>query len=347
MAQKACTTISGLKREWQFLDTYSYWLVSIIYTKSIMTISGIHHITAIASNAQKTYDFYSGILGLRLVKKSVNQDQTEAYHLFFGDKTGEPGMDLTFFTFPGIGRGQRGAGAVTLISLAVPESALDFWIERLKARGVEHENMLEQFGYKRIAFQDFDGQRLELVGIPELKTVTDNVWTTSDISQAHAIRHFHSARITVHSAQLIRHVLDEFGYEKKLSEDNLILFQLPKLKRAENLEVAIDTTVPYDSGMAGCVHHIAFAVVDEASESKWREKLRELGLQPTHIIDRYYFESVYFRLPEGVLFELATMGPGFTVDESEETLGQKLALPPFLEHQREIIERNLIPIETN
>lgn len=310
-------------------------------------ISGIHHITAIASEAQKTYDFYTNILGLRLVKKSVNQDQTEAYHLFFGDKIGEPGMDLTFFTFPGIGRGNQGAGAVTLISLAVPESSLEFWSKRFDAKDVRHEQIIERFDYKRLAFQDFDGQRLEFVGIPKLETVTENVWTTSDISIAQAIRHFHCARITLRSQQVIHKVLDEFGYQKKLSEDNLILFQLPKLKRAENLEIAIDASVPHDSGMAGCVHHIAFAVKDEEEELFWREKLRELGLQPTQVIDRYYFKSVYFRLPEGVLFELATMGPGFTVDEAEETLGQKLALPPFLEHQRESIERNLIPININ
>jgi glyoxalase family protein len=310
-------------------------------------ISGIHHITAIASDPQQCVDFYVGVLGLRLVKKSVNQDQVQAYHLFFGDKTGEPGMDLTFFTFPGIGRGESGAGAVTLVSLAVPESSLDFWFKRLQSRGIACERAGERFDFKRLAFQDFDGQRLELVGVPSLETITDNVWTTEEMSLAHAIRHFHAARITLHSDQVISGVLALMGYEKKQTIDTVTHFQLPQLKRAEHLEVTLDATAVSDSGMVGCVHHIAFAVADEAEELTWREKLRELGLQPTQVIDRYYFKSVYFRLPEGVLFELATMGPGFAVDEPEKSLGEKLALPPFLEHQREAIEAQLIPIKTS
>lgn len=312
-----------------------------------MTISGIHHITAIASNAQKTYDFYSGILGLRLVKKSVNQDQTEAYHLFFGDKTGEPAMDLTFFTFSGIGRGVSGAGAVTLISLAVPESSLDFWSKRFEAKEVKYEQVAERFGNKRIAFQDFDGQQLELVGIPHLETVSQNVWTTNEVPLTYAIRHFHSARITVQSIRILDQLLTKMGYQETHSDNQTRLFVLPKGNRAAHLEIEVDSQASFDSGMAGCVHHIAFSVHYEAEELSWCEKLRELGLQPTQIIDRYYFKSIYFRLPEGVLFELATMGPGFTVDEPEDSLGEKLALPPFLEHQREIIESNLIPIETN
>lgn len=312
-----------------------------------MAIIGIHHITAIASEAQKTYDFYTKILGMRLVKKSVNQDQTEAYHLFFGDKIGEPGMDLTFFTFPGIGRGDQGAGAVTLISLAVPESSLDFWEMRFKTYGVMHQAIEEQFGYKRLPFQDFDGQQLELVGVPDLETITDNIWTTEEVSLTYAIRQFHGARIMVRSIHLIDQLLREMGYQETTSENQTKLFSLPKGIRAAHLEIEVGPQVSFDSGMAGCVHHIAFAVHDEAEELAWREKLRELGLQPTHIIDRYYFKSVYFRLPESVLFELATMGPGFTVDEPEESLGEKLALPPFLEQQRDTIEAQLIPIKIN
>jgi glyoxalase family protein len=308
---------------------------------------GIHHITAIASDAQKTYDFYSGILGLRLVKKSVNQDQTEAYHLFFGDKTGEPGMDLTFFTFPGIGRGERGAGAVTQISLAVPASSLEFWIDRFDALGVGHEKVGKRFGLQRFGFQDFDGQQLELVGIPELETISDNVWITHDVGLHHAIRHFHGARIAARFDRLISKVLRAFGYaQSEGSENGLQQFALPDIDRAGLLELDIDATATHDSGMAGCVHHIAFAVKNEQEELFWREKLQALGLQPTQVIDRYYFKSVYFRLPEGVLFELATLGPGFTADESEETLGETLALPPFLEHQRQAIEAQLIPIKT-
>lgn len=311
-----------------------------------MHVAGIHHITAIASDPQKCVDFYTNILGLRLVKKSVNQDQVEAYHLFFGDRTGEPGMDLTFFTFPGIGKGIRGAGAVSRISLAVPESALPFWEKRFKEHKIKYQGIIERFGHKRLVFFDSDGQHLELVGVTGLESFTQNVWTTNEVSLEHAIRHFHSARIAVRSVVILDRLLMEMGYQETQSGDQMKQFSLPEISRAGQLEIELTPQLGFDSGMAGCVHHIAFAVADEAAAEQWREKLAGFGLQPTHIIDRYYFKSVYFRLPEGVLFELATIGPGFTTDEPEETLGEKLALPPFLEQHRENIEAQLIPIKT-
>ncbi len=308
---------------------------------------GIHHITAIGSDPQQLVDFYTGVLGLRLVKKSVNQDDVSAYHLFFGDRTGEPGMDLTFFTFPGVRRGSHGVGQVTLVSLAVPDQALDFWQARLERHGVHHEAVAERFGLPRLRFYDPDGQQLELVGVPvdQLATQASQLWTHADIGTEQAIRHFHSASLSAASLGSVEPILlQALGYERVNQDEHRTLYHLEGQQRASALEVEEAPGGPAGLNASGTVHHIAFGATDEAHQLALRELVLNMGLHPTQVIDRYYFKSVYFRIPAGILFEIATMGPGFTADEDEVTLGERLALPPFLESQREQIEAGLPPV---
>lgn len=309
-------------------------------------VHGIHHITAIASDPQATYDFYTKTLGLRLVKKSVNQDDVQTYHLFFGDRTGSPGMDLTFFTFQPATQGRRGAGLVTTISLAVPDGSLEFWQERFTTLAVKHQPITEKFGTRVLRFFDGDDQQLELVGVPTSPDEeTDTLWTTKEIKTQQAIRSFYSATLSVETLSAIEPILLLFGYEKKTSEDTRTLYKLPHIERAAYLEV--EELPPSNDvfNASGTVHHIAFSVHNEDEQDAVRAQLVKLGIYPTQAIDRYYFVSVYFRTPAGILFELATEEPGFTADEPLETLGEKLALPPFLEKYREAIEANLPPIE--
>lgn len=308
--------------------------------------TGIHHVTAIASDAQKTVQFYSQLLGLRLVKKTVNQDDTQTYHLFFGDTLGHPGMDMTFFIFLPTQQGVQSVGMVTTVSFAVPETALGFWEKRLTEHKIEHSGISERFGKKRITFFDFDNQSLELVGVSKEELEAAAVpWTTPEVSQENAIRSFYSATLTVHDLALIEPILTQvFEYELQETAANRFVYSVPNSHRAHTVEVVVDTAPFGGIPAAGTVHHIAFRAADEAQQLAMRNKVAELGLYPTPVIDRFYFKSVYFRTPAGILFEIATDGPGFTADEAEASLGKKLALPPFLESKRVEIEKKLIPI---
>lgn len=311
-------------------------------------VAGIHHITSIASDPKKTVDFYTRILGLRLVKKSVNQDEVSTYHLFFGDNTGEPGMDLTFFTFQPIMQGLQGVGQVTKISLAVPEESLEFWQKRFDTNTVDHETISEHLGTSRITFYDFDQQCFELVGVPqnEFSKGAKKVWTTSEISESQAIGYFYSATLSVPHISLVEPVLKNvFGYSEVKKQNNISQYKVGDGVRAAYIEV--DATPTFEEGInaAGTVHHIAFEVADETELLEARQKVVEVGLYPTEVINRYYFKSVYFRTRAGILFELATAGPGFTADEKESELGKTLALPPFLESRRKEIEAGLEPID--
>lgn len=305
--------------------------------------TGIHHITAIASNAHECLRFYSEILGLRLVKKTVNQDDVSTYHLFFGDRLGHPGMDLTFFIFQPPIQGKQGNGQVTTISLAVPEPSLNFWQKRLKKNNVRHEKITERFGSKRLLFWDNDGQQLELVGITEDVDINVNdIWSTKEVSKAVAIRHFYSATLMVSNKKIMELIIQYIlGFQHQDSESNHHLYSVTQSQRANYLEITEQSNVIKGLNAAGTVHHIAFRATDEAELLALRAKIIEIGLFPTQEIDRFYFKSVYFRTPDGILFEIATDGPGFTADQSENELGKTVALPPFLENQREIIEANL------
>lgn len=304
---------------------------------------GIHHITAIASKAVENLQFYTTVLGLRLVKKTVNQDDVETYHLFFGDRMGEPGMDLTFFIFLPPMQGARGNGLVTNISLAVPKSSLSFWQKRFQQLHVKHELVSERFGQKRILFFDHDNQQLELVGVDDTELMADSEpWTTTQISKKEAVRSFHSATLSVISLESVEPILTEvLGYTKLDAEEHVHLYGVKHSQRAHLLEVSEQPSAAMGFNAAGTVHHIAFRAKDEAEQLSMRNKVLELGLYPTEVINRFYFKSVYFRSPAGILFEIATDGPGFTADEKESELGKKLALPPFLESRRKEIESNL------
>jgi glyoxalase family protein len=298
-----------------------------------MKLEGIHHITAITADAQRNVDFYAGVLGLRLVKKTVNQDQPSVYHLFYADEEGDPGSDLTFFEFPGAPVGRAGAGMVHRIVWRVASpAALDFWAGRLRDAGYDSQRDGE-----RLRFADFEGLDHELV----VSDVDDEplIAEHPEVPAEHAIQGFHAARAYSADPERSRGHLEETlgfaqngdGWEARGERrGGLYAYDEP----------------PEEPGMqgAGTVHHIAWA--SQADEhQQWRERVAEAGLNPTPIIDRFYFRSIYFREPSGVLFEIATIGPGFAVDESAEHLGEGLALPPFLEDMRDRIEPILTPIE--
>jgi glyoxalase family protein len=311
-----------------------------------MKVHGIHHITAIASNPVECVEFYTKVLGLRLVKRSINQDQTEAYHLFFGDTTGEPGMDLTFFTFHPVISGSRGSGAVTMTSLAVPSGSLEYWQERLHQNRVVCKSVEKRFGKKRMLFYDRDNQQLELVELAkrDYEQVAGELWSKR-VPKQKAIASFHSARLCVESVEQIRSVMEKVLKYEQVEEQGAIRLYYAGSGRGGYIELEESPQAMRAQNGAGSVHHIAFRVGDEEEQFKLRERVVNMGLNPTEVIDRYYFKSVYFRTEAGILFELATDGPGFTVDEARERLGSRLALPPFLESQRREIEEKLPVLE--
>lgn len=301
--------------------------------------TGIHHISSIASDAASTIRFFTSVLGLRLVKKTVNQDDVSTMHLFFGDRTGNPGMDMTFFIFRPMTPGTAGNGMVSTVSFAVPEQSFAFWMKQLP----KHSEPVTRFGKKRIEFQDPDGGQYELVFVPDAELDPHaEIWETKKIPKEHAIRHFYSAMCTVSDIRLIEPVLTSvFGYTRSGTDKNIVEFSVTDSARASVIEVMEDPTKEWGVQGSGSVHHIAFRANDSKQQQELRTIVVRLGLTPTTVIDRFYFRSVYFRIPSGILFEIATDGPGFTADENETALGEHLSLPPFLESQRREIEKNL------
>lgn len=300
-----------------------------------MRLEGIHHITAITGDAPRNVDFYARVLGLRLVKKTVNQDDPSVYHLFYADEDGSPGADLTFFEYPGAHRGRAGQGMVHTVAWRVADTAaLDFWEQRLAA-----EEMSTERTDAGLAFADPEGLRHELLvaDVPDAPLIADH----PEVPREVAIQGFDAVR--AYNARPERSV--------DLLTDVLGFRALPDAPDAYEARgsarggtYAYDPP-PADRGLqgAGTVHHVAWSAgLDEIDA--WQKRVAEAGGRPTPVIDRFYFRSVYFREPSGVLFELATRGPGFAVDEDPERLGESVALPPFLEHRREEIERTLTPL---
>jgi len=298
-----------------------------------MKLEGIHHITAITGDAQRNVDFYAGTLGLGLVKKSVNQDQPSIYHLFYADEKGDPGSDITFFEFPGAARGRAGAGMVHRVVWRVASAdALGFWENRLTDHGVEprREN-------GSLTFTDPEGLDHELL-VPD---VTDDPLTAEhpEIPAEHALQGFHAARAYMSDPDHSRDLL-----EKTLEFESRDGGWEARGERRGGLYVADEP--PAERGLqgAGSVHHIAWASPSDDHEA-WHERVAAAGANPTPIIDRFYFRSIYFREPSGVLFEIATLGGrGFAIDEDPDHLGEKISIPPFLEHLRDEIEPNLTPL---
>jgi glyoxalase family protein len=297
-------------------------------------LEGIHHISAITSDAQRNLDFYVGVLGLRLVKKSVNQDHTSVYHLFYGDEQAHPGSDITFFEYPGSPSGRAGAGMVHRIVWRVASAAsIDFWETRLNELG--HTAKRTESGSLR--FADWEGLEHELVvvDVPDAPLAGEH----PEIPAQHALQGFHSVRAYSAHPDWSRDVLEETLGFKQAGENEWEA-------RGEQRGGSIVYDAPPQARSlqgAGTVHHVAWAMHDEDVEG-WHQAVRASGDHPSAVIDRHYFQSIYFREPSGVLFELATFGPGFTVDEPLEHLGEKLSVTPQFEHLRSQIEPHLTPL---
>ncbi len=319
-----------------------------------MKLEGIHHITAITGDAQQNLDFYADTMGLRLVKKTVNQDDVSAYHLFYGDELGRPGTEVTFFDWPHlrIAPNHAGAGEISATELRVPgQDALDFWAERLAEFSVEHPDIKERNGRPFITFADPEGQRLRLVDDTDAGVPGGIPWDGSPVPREMGIRGLGAVELTVQDLGPTAWVLTEvLGFRRagEYAQDGfrVVVYEVgPGGPGAEVRVVEEPGALPAHLGRGG-VHHVAFRTPDGEEQRAWRERISETGLGVTPQIDRYYFRSIYFREPGGVLFEIATDGPGFATDEDAEHLGERLSLPPFLEGRREEIEARLDPIET-
>jgi len=303
-------------------------------------ILGLHHITAIAGDAQRNYDFYTKVLGLRMLKKTVNFDDPQTYHFYFGDGAGTPGSILTFFPWPRVKRGENGAGMATGIGYSVPEGSLEFWKGRFEKFNVPHDEISKKFGEDFLAFQDPDGLNLELI-VPKHKDVR-KPWETKDVKAKVAIKGFHNVTLTLKDHIATAEILtDVFGYELVGTENNLFRFKTNAVENAAIVDILEDPAATRGQNAGGTNHHVAFRVKDEETLMAFREKVLQKGLQITEKINRDYFFSLYFREPGGVLFEIATDNPGFATDETLEELGSSLQLPDRYKGARVQIEKAL------
>ncbi len=302
---------------------------------------GIHHVTCITGDVQKNVDFYVSVLGLRFVKKSINQDLPDTYHLYFADYLGSPGTAMTFFGWPTWPARRAGSGQVMTVAFAVPESSLGFWGRRLGELGVDHERV-SRFGSDVIGLHDPDGIEIELVGATsQLKTVP---WQDSAVPIEHAIHGFHSVALVVaQSADTVELLTGTMGFRESGREGLRTRFETGAGGPAAILDVIESPEGPIGEESIGTVHHVAWRAPSEADQARWREDLLAAGRNVTPVIDRWYFKSIYYREPGGVLFEIATDGPGFTVDEKPEDLGSKLSLPPWFQVRREELDQTLTP----
>lgn len=307
-------------------------------------ILGLHHITAIAGDAKRNFDFYSKVLGLRFIKKTVNFDDPGTYHFYFGDEVGSAGTILTFFPWgEGIQQGRKGSGMATEIGYSVPKGSLDFWQKRFEQYNVIYNKPAEKFGEKYLTFLDPDGLKLELI---ESKTEDNRkAWETDEVKADVATKGFHNITLTLNSIKATAVILtDIFGYKLIDQEVNRYRYATDAVENAAIVDLVELPEEKRGLNANGTVHHVAFRVQNDEILMKFREKIEDYGLQITPQIDRQYFHSLYFREPGGVLFEIATDNPGFTVDESLEELGQNLKLPAQYEPQREAIEKHLVKI---
>ncbi|WP_431610373.1 ring-cleaving dioxygenase [Chryseobacterium sp. 'Rf worker isolate 10'] len=299
-------------------------------------ILGLHHITAIADNAKRNLDFYTKVLGVRLVKKTVNFDDPGTYHFYFGNENGTPGTILTFFPWEGIGKGTNGSGMATHIGYSVPKGSFEFWKNHLQSLNVATEEG-EIFGEKMISFKDPDGLQLQLIE----PSTQDNrkVWTTDDIKNENALKGFHNVTLTLKKADpTIKVLTDILGYNLQKQDGERYRLATNAIDTANLVDIIENNAVPAGRNAAGTNHHIAFRVKDDNVLMEYREKALSAGLSITPKINRDYFYSLYFREPGGVLFEIATDNPGFTVDEPLNELGTHLKLPVQYEGMREKIE---------
>lgn len=317
-----------------------------------MNLTGIHHVTAVSARIRENLDFYTDVLGLRLVKKSVNQDDVSAYHLFYADKLGTPGTDMTFFDWPRIGQERRGTDSIAGTAFRVASrEALNFWKGRLEELSVHQEEIKEFAGREILYFEDPEGQRLYLVN-DQGAEFEGEIWDHPEIPRAHALRGFYSVILSMPSGSGLGGIFEEELGFTLVTKQNWIDGSTPAAiysttsAGGPGTEVWLLEEESLGAGRlgAGGVHHVAFRVKDASQQRAWREKLLSAGYAVSPQIDRFWFESIYFRVSNGILFEIATDGPGFAIDEDPESLGTKLVLPPFLEDRRTEIEQGLVPI---
>jgi len=315
-------------------------------------MSGIHHVTAICSNPQKNIDFYTKLLGLRLVKLTINFDDPTTYHLYYGDEIGHPGTILTFFPWSDAPKGYRGTGQAITTSFLIPPDSIDFWKDRLKKNDICFEGPTKRFDDDNeeqvIKLYDPDGLELELIAHPSAKANDERFWKDGPISYENGIRGFYSVSLSEEGYERTSEILNELGYKMVKSEGNRFRFQQENSQPstgAKILDVLCLPDTTYGRIGIGTVHHIAFRTLSDENQISIRKNIIKIGLNPTPVMDRTYFHSVYFREPGGVLFEIATDPPGFTVDQKVQDLGKKLMLPRWLEPVRERLEKVLPKIE--
>lgn len=315
-----------------------------------MDLTGIHHLTAVSADISGNYRFYTQTMGMRLVKRSVNQDDVSAYHLFYADAAGSPGTDLTFFDWA-VPRERRGTHSITRTSLRVAGvPALEWWTGWLAERGVRHGGIIEVDGRAMLDFEDPEGQRLSLVddggaGDPPV------AWEASPVPAEYQVRGLGPIHMSVpqlrNTASVLTAVLNMRAvrrYSRAGQKEPVTVFEMGTGGPCAELHVIVEPGMPPVQPGAGGVHHVAFRTPDEEQYHAWADRLNEMGMPNSGEVDRYYFRSLYLREPNGLLFEIATDGPGFAVDEDAATLGEEIALPPFLEARRESIVRNLKPL---
>jgi glyoxalase family protein len=314
-----------------------------------MQLTGIHHLTAVSADASGNHAFYTGTLGMRLVKKTVNQDDVSAYHLFYADALASPGSDITFFDWP-VGRERRGTHSITRTALRVAgEGTLAWWKRRFEAAGVSHGDIVERDTRLVLDFEDFEGQRLSLVD--DGGAGPAHPWDRSPVPAEHQIRGLGPITMSVPDLKptdlVVQRVLNMEQVREYRTPDTADsrthVYQMGQGGAAAELHVAVQPDLPVAQQGAGSAHHVAFRIPDADYET-WADRLNQVRLPSSGPVDRFYFRSLYFREPNGILFEIATDGPGFATDESLDALGEKLSLPPFLEARRKQIEANLKPL---
>jgi glyoxalase family protein len=305
-------------------------------------IPGIHHVTAIAGDPQQNIDFYTGLLGLRLVKLTINFDDPGTYHLYYGNQSGAPGTILTFFPWPGAPRGRKGAGQATSVALAIPESSLNFWIDRLKASNIPFDGPSRRFDEQVLAFHDPHQLQLELIAAP----AGAEPWRNGPVPAEHAVRGLHSVTLSENTCQSTADFLTGvMGFRQAGESGNRLRYLAGGAGAGGAIDLICNPDLRRGMVAVGTVHHVAWRASDDADQLAWRQEIVARGHEVTAVLDRKYFHSIYFNEPGGVLFEIATDPPGFTVDEPLDELGERLQLPPWLEPQRARIEGMLTPLK--
>jgi len=317
-----------------------------------MELGGIHHLTAVTTDAAANVDFYTQTLGMRLVKKTVNQDDVSAYHLFYGDELGNPGTEVTFFDWPQfrIAPNHPGAGEISETALRVPDrAALEWWTQHLTDLDVNHGEIVEVDGHPTLPFTDPEGQRLRLLADGGAGVSSGTPWDESPVPSEAGITGLGAVELTVHELEPTAWVLTEvLGFRRIDERDEgggrVALFEVGQGGPGAEVRVVERPDAPAAHLGRGGVHHVAFRAPDDEEHAAWGNRVRAYRLGATPVIDRYYFKSIYFREPGGILFEIATDGPGFATDEDAEHLGERLSLPPSLEPRRAEIEAGLKPV---